>query len=100
MNNIAKNIAIWIAVALILMTVFQQFGSPNKASSQVVYSQFMENVKKGQVQKVQIDGRVITGTTRDNTTFSTTTKGKKRQHETRGHNKRQQEDDKRTTRKR
>ena len=71
MNNIAKNIAIWIAVALILMTVFQQFGSPNKASSQIVYSQFMENVKKGQVQKVQIDGRVITGTTRDNTTFST-----------------------------
>ncbi|MDG1096598.1 MAG: ATP-dependent zinc metalloprotease FtsH [Methylophilaceae bacterium] len=71
MNNIAKNIAIWIAVALILMTVFQQFGSPNKASSQIVYSQFMENVKKGQVQKVQIDGRVITGKTRDNTTFST-----------------------------
>ncbi len=71
MNNIAKNIAIWIAVALILMTVFQQFGSPNKAGSQIVYSQFMENVKKGQVQKVQIDGRVIHGTTRDNTPFST-----------------------------
>ncbi len=71
MNNIAKNIAIWIAVALILMTVFQQFGSPNKVGSQIVYSQFMENVKKGQVQKVQIDGRVIHGTTRDNTTFST-----------------------------
>jgi cell division protease FtsH len=70
-NNIAKNIAIWIAVALILMTVFQQFGSPNKVGSQIVYSQFMENVKKGQVQKVQIDGRVIHGTTRDNTTFST-----------------------------
>ena len=71
MNNIAKNIAIWIAVALILMTVFQQFGGSNKDSSQIVYSQFMENVKKGQVQKVQIDGRVITGTTRDNTSFST-----------------------------
>ncbi len=71
MNNIAKNIAIWIAVALILMTVFQQFGDTNKASSQIVYSQFMEKVKKGQVQKVQIDGRVIHGTTRDNTPFST-----------------------------
>jgi len=70
-NNIAKNIAIWIAIALVLMTVFQQFGSTNKASSQIVYSQFMENVKKGQVQKVQIDGRIIRGTTRDNKTFST-----------------------------
>ncbi len=71
MNNIAKNIAIWIAIALVLMTVFQQFGSTNKVSSQIVYSQFMENVKKGQVQKVQIDGRIIHGTTRDNKTFST-----------------------------
>lgn len=71
MNNIAKNIAIWIAVALVLMTVFQQFSSPNKASSQIVYSQFMENVKAGKVAKVQIDGRVIRGTTIDNKTFST-----------------------------
>jgi cell division protease FtsH len=70
-NNIAKNIAIWIAVALVLMTVFQQFSNPNKASSQIVYSQFMENVKAGKVAKVQIDGRVIRGTTRDNKTFST-----------------------------
>ncbi len=71
MNNIAKNIAIWIAVALVLMTVFQQFSNPNKASSQIVYSQFMENVKAGKVAKVQIDGRVIRGTTIDNKTFST-----------------------------
>jgi cell division protease FtsH len=70
-NNIAKNIAIWIAVALVLMTVFQQFSNPNKASSQIVYSQFMENVKAGKVAKVQIDGRVIRGTTIDNKTFST-----------------------------
>jgi len=70
-NNTAKNIAIWIAIAFVLMTVFQQFGGTNKASSQIVYSQFMEDVKKGQVQKVQISGRIIRGTTRDNKTFST-----------------------------
>jgi cell division protease FtsH len=70
-NNIAKNIAIWIAIALVLMTVFQQFSNPNKASTQLVYSQFMENVKAGKVAKVQIDGRVIRGTTLDNKTFST-----------------------------
>lgn len=71
MNNIAKNIAIWIAVALILMTVFQQFGSTNKAATQVVYSQFMENVKSGKVAKVQIDGRVVRGDTIDGKKFST-----------------------------
>lgn len=71
MNNIAKNIAIWIAVALVLLTVFQQFSSPNKATTQIVYSQFMEDVKKGKIAKVQIDGRVVRGSTTDNKTFST-----------------------------
>ncbi len=71
MNNIAKNIAIWIAIALVLMTVFQQFDNSNQTSSQIVYSQFMENVKSGQVKKVQIDGRVIRGTMRNDKTFST-----------------------------
>ncbi|MFW5431506.1 MAG: ATP-dependent zinc metalloprotease FtsH [Methylophilaceae bacterium] len=71
MNNIAKNIAIWIAIALVLMTVFQQFGSPDNASNQMVYSQFMTEVKKGNVKEVQIDGRVVRGTTLDNQKFST-----------------------------
>lgn len=71
MNNIAKNIAIWIAVALVLLTVFQQFSAPSKATSQIVYSQFMDDVKNGKVAKVQIDGRVVRGTTTDNKTFST-----------------------------
>jgi cell division protease FtsH len=70
-NNIAKNVAIWIAVALVLLTVFQQFSNPNKATTQVVYSQFMEDVKNGKIAKVQIDGRVVRGTTIDNKTFST-----------------------------
>lgn len=71
MNNIAKNIAIWIAIALVLMTVFQQFGNPEKASNKMVYSQFMGEVKKGNIAKVQIDGRNVRGTTIDNQKFST-----------------------------
>ncbi len=71
MNNIAKNIAIWIAIALVLMTVFQQFGNPEAGSNKMVYSQFMSEVKQGNVAKVQIDGRNVTGTTKDNRKFST-----------------------------
>ena len=55
MNNIAKSIAIWIAVALVLMMVFNQFGSQSKVDSQMVYSQFMQEVKDGRIAKVQID---------------------------------------------
>jgi len=70
-NNIAKNIAIWIAIALVLMTVFQQFGSPDAGSNKMVYSQFMSEVKQGNVEKVQIDGRNVTGVTKDSRKFST-----------------------------
>ena len=71
MNNIAKSIAIWLAVALVLMMVFNQFGASGKADSQMVYSQFMQEVKNGRIAKVQIDGRVVHGKTQEGKEFST-----------------------------
>ena len=71
MNNIAKSIAIWLAVALVLMMVFNQFGASSKADSQMVYSQFMQEVKNGRIAKVQIDGRVVHGKTQEGKEFST-----------------------------
>ena len=71
MNNIVKNIAIWLIVALVLMTVFNQFGVKKAAESQVVYSQFIDEVKQGRIAKVTIDGRVLRGETRDGKTFNT-----------------------------
>ena len=71
MNNIVKNIAIWLIVALVLMTVFNQFGAKNVADGQVVYSQFIDQVKQGQVAKVTIDGRVLRGVTSEGKKFNT-----------------------------
>ena len=71
MNNIAKSIAIWLVVALVLMTVFQQFTGKAKDESQVKYSQFMQEVKDGRIASVQIDGRVVNGKTQDGKEFST-----------------------------
>ncbi len=71
MNNIAKSIAIWLVVALVLMTVFNQFSGQGKADSQVKYSQFMQEVKDGRIASVQIDGRVVRGKTQDGKEFST-----------------------------
>jgi len=70
-NNIAKSIAIWLAVALVLMMVFNQFGNQSKTDSQMVYSQFMQEVKDGRIAKVQIDGRVVHGKTQEGKEFST-----------------------------
>ncbi len=71
MNNIVKNIAIWLIIALILMTVFNQFGIKQVGDKQVVYSQFIADVKQGRVAKVTIDGRVLRGIDNDGKHFNT-----------------------------
>ncbi len=71
MNNIFKNIAIWLAIAMVLLAIFNVSGVKNAADSQVVYSQFIQEVKDGRIAKVQIDGRVLRGTTHDGKKFNT-----------------------------
>ncbi|BEV07660.1 MULTISPECIES: ATP-dependent zinc metalloprotease FtsH [unclassified Methylophilus] len=71
MNNLLKNIAIWVAIALLLMTVFNQFSGTGRSSGQVVYSQFMQEVKDGRVAKVQIDGRSLHVTTNEGKNYET-----------------------------
>lgn len=71
MNNIVKNVAIWLIVALVLMTVFNQFGPKSSPESQVVYSQFINEVKEGRIAKVTIDGRVLRGVTNEGRKFNT-----------------------------
>jgi cell division protease FtsH len=65
-----KNIAIWLVVALVLMTVFNQFGTHQAAQSQVDYSQFLDEVKQGQVAKVTIENHVLKGVKTDGKTFT------------------------------
>ncbi len=67
MNNMFKSIAIWMVVALVLMTVFNQFNTrPQLAQqTQLDYSQFLEEVKQGHITKVTIEGRTLKATTTD-----------------------------------
>lgn len=64
MNNF-KSIAIWMVVALVLMTVFNQFNNHQQQASQATldYSEFLNLVKQGQVTKVLIEGRTLKATT-------------------------------------
>jgi cell division protease FtsH len=71
MNNILRNIAIWLLVALVLMTVFNQFGARHTTESQIVYSQFIDDVKQRNVARVSIEGHVLRGTTNDGKRFTT-----------------------------
>ena len=65
MNNMFKSIAIWLVVALVLMTVFNQFNTRQVQApqAQLDYSQFLEEVKQGHITKVTIEGRTLKATT-------------------------------------
>jgi len=73
LNNVVRNIAIWLVIALVMMAVFNQFGDRRATQSQVEYSQFIEEVKGGRVAKVIIEGRVIRGVRSDQSSFTTYT---------------------------
>ena len=73
MNDLAKNLVLWIVIALVLMTVFNNFGprTPNRQS--VDYSDFIGEVQQGQVQRVEIEGHTVKGVRVDGTQFTTQT---------------------------
>ncbi len=66
----AKNLVLWLIIAAVLLMVFQNF-TPTTNSQQVNYSQFVEMVQDGQVNKVTIDGLEIQGTRGDGSQFVT-----------------------------
>ncbi|MBS1216590.1 MAG: ATP-dependent metalloprotease FtsH, partial [Proteobacteria bacterium] len=65
MNNLVKNLVIWLVIGLVLMTVFNQFNTRQTTTAPVEYSQFIEDVKAGKVSKALIEGRVIKATMSD-----------------------------------
>ncbi|MDO6443217.1 MULTISPECIES: ATP-dependent zinc metalloprotease FtsH [unclassified Marinobacter] len=70
MNDMAKNLVLWLIIAAVLLMVFQNF-SPTTSGQQVNYSQFVEMVQQGQINKVTIDGLEIQGTRGDGSQFET-----------------------------
>ena len=65
MNNMFKNMAVWLVIGLVLMTVFNQFNTRQAPQATMEYSQFMDEVTHGAISKVVIEGRVLKATTND-----------------------------------
>jgi cell division protease FtsH len=65
LNNLFKNLVIWLVIGLVLMTVFNQFNTRQQTQSVVDYSQFMEEVKAGRIAEVVIEGRDLKAKTTD-----------------------------------
>ncbi|QTL34426.1 ATP-dependent zinc metalloprotease FtsH [Pseudoalteromonas viridis] len=69
----AKNLILWLVIAVVLMTVFQSFNGGEQADRQTSYTQFVNEVRSGVVRDVNIDrtAGTITGIKNNGERFQT-----------------------------
>ena len=60
MNELTKNILLWVVIAVVLVSVFKNF-SPQSTSQEMSYSNFITAVQQDQIKKVEIEGWDISG---------------------------------------
>jgi cell division protease FtsH len=72
----AKNLMVWLVIAVILMTMFNSFSPTDRSERQTSYTQFINDVKQGQVREVKVDrAGLVTGVKRDGQRFETVIPG-------------------------
>jgi cell division protease FtsH len=73
MNDMLKNMLVWIVIAVVIMSVFNNFVPQKESSTNLSYSEFINQVKDNQIESVLIeaDGKTISGTYKNGTTFLT-----------------------------
>ncbi len=74
-NDMTKNIVLWVVIAIVLMTVFNSFNAPKTSTPDLSYSRFVEEVKSKNISSVTLteSGRstVISGQTQSGARFRT-----------------------------
>lgn len=73
MSDMAKNLILWLVIAVVLMAVFQSFSPSDSSGTQTDYTTFLKEVENNMVREVRIDSesRKITGATRSGESFTT-----------------------------
>ena len=70
MNTMVKNLLLWLVIAAVLLSVFNNFNMQG-TTEQVGYSELISEIQTDQVKKVVVDGLTITGERYDGTRFET-----------------------------
>ena len=73
MNNFGKNLALWIVIGLLLVALFNLFQTSSSRGPQatLAFSDFLNDVNRGQVADVTIQGNNISGHFTDSRAFTT-----------------------------
>lgn len=71
LNSLQKNIALWLVISLIFILLYHMFNQPRGAREELIFSDFIEAVDKGQVAEVTIQGEHVYGTLTGGKAFKT-----------------------------
>lgn len=71
MNDMAKNLILWVVIGIILMSVFNNFNVSEIKQQNLTYSDFIKEIRAGRIKEVTISGRDIDGITTQGEVFTT-----------------------------
>ncbi|PLW83925.1 ATP-dependent metalloprotease [Kineobactrum sediminis] len=70
MNDMVKNLLLWLVIAAVLLSVFNNFNMQSP-TEQVGYSEFIQEIQNERIEKVVVDGLTINGERYDGSRFET-----------------------------
>tara|TARA_B100002052_G_scaffold258569_1_gene250595 strand:- start:3843 stop:5807 length:1965 start_codon:yes stop_codon:yes gene_type:complete len=71
LNELAKNLLLWVVIALVLMSVFSSFAPSGSSGNSIAYSEFLTRVDQGNVSQVNIEDHQISGQMTSGQKFNT-----------------------------
>ena len=71
MNDAVKTILLWMVIGIILISVFNNFGSRREVDDHISYSKFVSEVSQGNVKSVTITDQNVSGSYQNNKVFVT-----------------------------
>ena len=71
MNDLTKNMLLWLVIAVVLISLFNNFNPGKVPIKTIEYSTFKTDIRRGKVEKVEINPntREILGTTKNVSNF-------------------------------
>jgi cell division protease FtsH len=71
LNDLTKNIVLWVVIVIVLLLVFSRYMPPGGQPQDIAYSTFLDDVKTDRVDSVVLQGEMIYGEHKDKSTFKT-----------------------------
>ncbi|WHL24993.1 MAG: ATP-dependent zinc metalloprotease FtsH [Candidatus Blochmannia vicinus] len=71
MSDMAKNLGLWLVIAVVFISLFQSFGPSDSGSRKLDYSTFMYDLNQDQVKEARINGREIVVIKKDSNRYTT-----------------------------